>query len=77
MPRPAVDAGNVYSLVPPEARGGDGEFWGVKWCAEVGKYLAPFVMQVGSGGAAAWCAGCCPRPGLHSCGMVGLMCVVS
>lgn len=49
MPRPAVDAGNVYSLVPPEARGGDGEFWGVKWCAEVGKYLAPFVMQVGSG----------------------------
>jgi hypothetical protein len=36
----------VYSLVPPAARGGDGEFWGVQWSKELGQYLAPFVMQV-------------------------------
>ena len=36
----------MYSLVPPEAQGGDGEFWGVERCPELGgRYLAPFVMQ--------------------------------
>jgi hypothetical protein len=39
----------VYSLVPREARGSDGEFWGVEWSAVLGKWLAPFVMQVGRG----------------------------
>lgn len=43
---PAASARDVYSLVPEEAHGSDGEFWGVEWCPELGKYLAPFVMQV-------------------------------
>lgn len=41
-----ASARDVYSLVPEEAHGSDGEFWGVEWCPELGKYLAPFVMQV-------------------------------
>lgn len=46
LPPPwAATASDVYSLVPPEAKGGDGEFWGVQFSKELGKYLAPFVMQ--------------------------------
>ncbi|PRW56953.1 saccharopine dehydrogenase isoform B [Chlorella sorokiniana] len=39
------DAGSVYSLCPADARGADGEFWGVQYSQELGKYLGPFVMQ--------------------------------
>lgn len=48
MPSPptaAADAGDVYSLCPPGARGADGEWWGTAWSAALGRYLAPFVMQ--------------------------------
>ncbi|KAL4451997.1 hypothetical protein ABPG75_007659 [Micractinium tetrahymenae] len=44
-PELRATASDVYALVPPEAKGGDGEFWGVQFCRELGKYLAPFVMQ--------------------------------
>ena len=56
---PALGAGGVYSLVPPEARGQDAEWWGVEWSKELGKWLAPFVMQArrGDGGTAG-----CPQP---------------
>ena len=47
----AEDAGSVYSLCPPDAKGPDGEFWGVQWSQELGKYLGPFVMQVRGRGA--------------------------
>lgn len=39
------DAGDVYSVVPADGKGGDGEFWGVQYSQELKKYLAPFVMQ--------------------------------
>lgn len=42
---PAEDAGSVYSLCPADAKGPDGEFWGVQYSQELGKYLGPFVMQ--------------------------------
>ena len=45
-PPPAACARTVYALVPPESRGTDGEFWGVEKSAELGRWLAPFVMQV-------------------------------
>lgn len=45
-PHPAEDAGSVYSLCPADAKGPDGEFWGVQYSQELGKYLGPFVMQV-------------------------------
>ena len=44
-PSPAEDAGSVYSLCPAAAKGPDGEFWGVQYSQELGKYLGPFVMQ--------------------------------
>ncbi|PSC71057.1 saccharopine dehydrogenase [Micractinium conductrix] len=45
-PEIAACARTVYALVPPESRGTDGEFWGVEKSAELGRWLAPFVMQV-------------------------------
>lgn len=41
-----LDTG-VYSLVPPGApRGNNADFWGVDWEPTLGKWLAPFFMQV-------------------------------
>ncbi len=66
---PAATASDVYSLLPPEAKGGDGEFWGVQWSAELGKYLAPFVMQASGAAGGLGCG--CVRKGQADPGRVG------
>lgn len=45
---PQLGEGGVYALVPPAARGAaaDRDFWGVEWSAALGRWLAPFLMQV-------------------------------
>ena len=55
----APKPGGVYELLPMGApKGGDKEFWGTEFSPLLGKWLAPFIMQVrvgvgvGGGGGA-------------------------
>ena len=41
------DSTSTYALMPSgEQKGPDNDFWGTEYCGPLGKYLAPFVMQV-------------------------------